>query len=270
MDSKPLDLARWLAFFHSRKDRCVDLPWDEEGALDPRDRARIARSIGTFQLGESSDGNHLRASAARFGARSGMAELAEITPLFIGEENLHATLLASFMKRHEIPLLRGEWSDGIFRSLRKLGGFESTIAVLLVAELIAIPYYRALAAATPSPVLRRICEEIVADEVQHVTYESARYGRAGRLRSAHSRGGCTSSSTPARSRWCTADTGRCCGPPASGRSASGARARPSSAATSGSFSAWASWRHGSRADRRRSTRSIASRSGWSAEAGSTT
>jgi len=173
VDSKPLDLARWLAFFHSRKDRCVDLPWDEEGALDPRDRARIARSIGTFQLGESSDGNHLRASAARFGARSGMAELAEITPLFIGEENLHATLLASFMKRHEIPLLRGEWSDGIFRSLRKLGGFESTIAVLLVAELIAIPYYRALAAATPSPVLRRICEEIVADEVQHVTYESA-------------------------------------------------------------------------------------------------
>jgi hypothetical protein len=173
VDAKPLDLDPWLAFFQSRRDRAVDLPWEEEGALDPAARARIARSIATFQLGESSDGTTLRAAAARFAALRGLPQLAEITPLFIAEEQLHAALLASFMKRHEIPLLRREWSDGIFRSLRKLGGFESTIAVLLVAELIAIPYYRALAAATPSPVLHRICEEIVADEVQHVTYESA-------------------------------------------------------------------------------------------------
>ena len=172
MDSPPLDLARWLAFFRSRADRVVDLPWDEDAPLDPAVRARIARSIATFQLGESSDGNHLRAAAARFGARSGMPELASITPLFIREENLHAALLAAFMKRHEIPFLRGELSDGIFRVLRKAGGFEGTIAVLLVAEIIAIPYYGALAAATPSPVLRAICATIVADEIQHVTYES--------------------------------------------------------------------------------------------------
>jgi hypothetical protein len=172
VDSPSLDLDRWLAVFRSRADRVVDLPWDEEAPLDPAVRARIARSIATFQLGESSDGNHLRAAAARFGVRSGMPELASITPLFIGEENLHAALLAAFMKRHEIPFLRGELSDGIFRVLRKAGGFEGTIAVLLVAELIAIPYYGALAAATPSPVLRQICATIVADEIQHVTYES--------------------------------------------------------------------------------------------------
>lgn len=173
MDSPPLDLDRWLAFFRSRRERSVDLPWEEELPLDPAVRARIARSIATFQLGESSDGATLRTSAARYGARNGLPQLAQITPLFIAEEQLHAALLGSFMKRHEIPLLRREWSDGIFRALRKLGGFDSTIAVLLVAELIAIPYYRALAAATPSPVLRRICEEIVADEIQHVTYEGA-------------------------------------------------------------------------------------------------
>jgi hypothetical protein len=173
VDSSLLDLDRWLAFFRSRRDRSVELPWDEEDALDPAVRARIARSIATFQLGESSDGTTLRAAAARYAERGGLPQLAEITPLFVAEEQLHAALLASFMKCHEIPLLRREWSDGVFRALRKLGGFDSTIAVLLVAELIAIPYYRALAAATPSPVLRRICEEIVADEIQHVTYESA-------------------------------------------------------------------------------------------------
>jgi hypothetical protein len=172
VDSPPLDLDRWLAFFSSRRERIVDLPWDEEAPLEPAVRARIARSIATFQLGESSDGHHLRAAAARFGARHGTPELASITPLFIGEENLHAALLAAFMKRHELPFLSAEWSDGIFRVLRKAGGFEGTIAVLLVAELIAIPYYGALAAATPSPVLRAICATIVADEISHVTYES--------------------------------------------------------------------------------------------------
>jgi hypothetical protein len=175
------DLDRWLAFFRSRRDRAVDLPWDEEGPLDPGGRARIARSIATFQLGESSDGGHLRSASARFGARHGVPALAEITGLFIAEEQLHAALLASFMKRHEIPLLREQWSDRIFRSLRRLGGYEGSISVLLVAEMIALTYYRALAAATPSPVLREICSVILADEEAHVRYE------AGLLRAIRSR-----------------------------------------------------------------------------------
>jgi hypothetical protein len=172
VDSPRVDLAPWLDFFRSRRDRSIDLPWEDEAPLDRADRARITRSIATFQLGESSAGGHLRASAARYGARHGLPELAEITPLFIAEEQLHAALLASFMKRHEIPFLAGEWSDGIFRALRRFGGFDATISVLLVAEIIAIPYYRALAAAAPSPVLGQICSVIVADERQHVAYES--------------------------------------------------------------------------------------------------
>ena len=151
------ELETWLRFFRSRRDRVIDLPWRDEGPLRPEDRKRIGASIATFQLGESSDGAHLIAAARSFG-------------------------------RNAIARKRSSWSDRVFRSLRRLGGFETAISVLIVAELIALTYYRALAVATPSRVLRRICELIVADERAHVTYEGglinglrARRSRTGRL-----------------------------------------------------------------------------------------
>jgi len=122
------ELRSWLLFFRARRDRVVDLPWEEEPPLAPEERARIARSIATFQLGESSDGSHLRASAERFGGRAGLPELPELTELFIREEQLHASLLAGFMKRHDIPLLHGEWTDRVFRWMRRWATFNTPSA----------------------------------------------------------------------------------------------------------------------------------------------
>jgi hypothetical protein len=76
------------------------------------------------------------------------------------------------MKANEIPLMASHWTDRVFRALRRLAGFEPAIAILLVAEIIALTYYQALANATPSPALRRICATILADERTHVAYES--------------------------------------------------------------------------------------------------
>jgi len=166
------ELGCWLEFFRSREDRVPDLPWSDELPPTPSELRRIARSIATFQLGESSDGAHLIAAAGRIGRERGLAEIEELTELFIREEQFHASLLAAFMKAYEIPLLRTEWSDRVFRSLRHQAGFEAALCVLIVAELIALTYYRALAAATGSAVLRQICDTIVSDELEHVAYES--------------------------------------------------------------------------------------------------
>jgi hypothetical protein len=170
-DARELD--SWLSFFRSRRSRSIDLPWAGDVPLGGAERELVARSIATFQLGESSDGAHLLAAAQRFGADHSLPALAEITELFIREEQFHAALLAAFMKEHGIPLLSAQWSDGVFRSLRHVGGFEVAISVLLVAEIIALTYYRALAEATPSPVLRSICSIIVSDEEAHVSYEAS-------------------------------------------------------------------------------------------------
>jgi hypothetical protein len=166
------ELESWLTFFRSRRQRGSDLPWADETPLAPFERECIARSIATFQLGESSEGLHLIATARGFAERHELAPLGELTELFVREEQYHAALLAAFMKPNEIPLLRRQWSDRVFRSLRHLAGFELAIRVLLVAELIALTYYRALAAATGSAVLRHICDVILSDEHAHVAYES--------------------------------------------------------------------------------------------------
>ena len=173
MLNKVPELDSWLSFFRARRGRSIDLPWSEDVPLSEAQRDLIARSIATFQLGESSDGAHLLATARRFGARHGLSALAEITELFIREEQFHAALLAAYMKERGICLLRAQWSDRIFRSLRHLGGFEAAISVLLVAEIIALTYYRALAEATPSSVLRYICSIILSDEESHVSYEAS-------------------------------------------------------------------------------------------------
>lgn len=164
------EIDSWLSFFRARRDRAVSiLP---EPAMDAAKRGLVARSIATFQLGESSDGAQLRAAAAAFARKRGLPVLPEITDLFIREEQFHAALLERFMEANGIPRLRSQWSDRVFRFLRRFAGFEAAIAVLLVAEIIALTYYRALQEATGSESLRRICETILADEEAHVAYES--------------------------------------------------------------------------------------------------
>lgn len=164
------EIDSWLTFFRARRERSLSAV--DEPALDGSKRRLIARSIATFQLGESSDGAQLRAAAAAFARRWDLEVLPEITDLFIREEQFHAALLGRFMEANGIPRLRSQWSDRVFRLLRRLAGFEAAIAVLLVAEIIALTYYRALREATGSDALRRICDTILADEEAHVAYES--------------------------------------------------------------------------------------------------
>src|SRR5207253_3975818 len=72
----------------------------------------------------------------------------------------------------------------IFRWLRHRAGLETAIIVVLTPELIAMVYYAALREATGSAVLRRICEQILIDEVEHIRFQSERLAilRRGRAR----------------------------------------------------------------------------------------
>ena len=60
--------------------------------------------------------------------------------------------------------------DSVFRQLRRLGGLEISISVLITAEIIAKVYYAALRQATGSSVLRRICDQVLRDEREHVRF----------------------------------------------------------------------------------------------------
>lgn len=165
-------LASWHAHFTKNRCNSGDIPWDTPDALTCDEKSCISNSIAAFQLGEYSEGKGLLKSAAAYAEKSGDRLLVPVTKLFIAEEQNHALLLKRFMSNHDIPLVKKNWTDAVFRRLRKNVGYELTITVLITAELISVVYYRALKRATNSKLLAGVCDKILADEVAHIKYES--------------------------------------------------------------------------------------------------
>jgi hypothetical protein len=165
-------LQIWLNHFeyHAQHPRCI--PHGLSDSLQPAERRLIASSIATFQLGEQSEGGTLLRAAARFARAHPLRSLVRITDLFIREEQRHAALLRSFMEDHQIPLKSSDWTDRVFRRVRRLAGLELYLHVLIAAELIGKVYYRALESATGCPRLKVLCRTLVADELAHIGFES--------------------------------------------------------------------------------------------------
>src|SRR6185312_6037005 len=162
----------WLAVF--QKNAGVREFGPETGQVTAEQRAAIESSIQEFQLGETGEGMHIIRAAKAWAARSGDGVYPAALRLFIAEEIRHSRELKWFMTAAGIPVVRNTWVDGIFRTMRRLAGLELSIAVLVCAEIVAKVYYAALGAATGSTVLRRLCEQILRDEVVHVEFQSER------------------------------------------------------------------------------------------------
>ena len=166
------DWSYWQELFEARARTLVIRRPPADDRLTDTERTRIGDSLGTFQLGEQSEGRTLQAFAETFAAQRGIAALPAVTALFIREEQHHAAQLAEFMRANGIALKRRNWTDSIFRRIRKLAGYEAAVTILVTAEMIGFVYYRALARATASPCLKTICREMCADEAIHLRYET--------------------------------------------------------------------------------------------------
>jgi hypothetical protein len=167
------DLVSWLAYFDSNATASDRIPWDDaHDVLTVDEQTCIECSIAKFQLGEYSEGHSLLKFAAAFADELGEQCLVSITRLFIKEEQKHALMLKRFMQNHGMRTLQRNWTDTVFRRLRKYAGYEVSITVLITAELIALVYYRALQACTQSQVLIAICRRILEEEAAHTRYES--------------------------------------------------------------------------------------------------
>jgi hypothetical protein len=183
---RAVDLGIWLNHFehHALHPRCV--PRGLSDVLRSDERELIASSIATFQLGEQSEGRTLLRAAERFAREKQVPHLARIIELLIREEQRHASLLRAFMRDHRMPLKRTDWTDRIFRLLRRLAGLQLYVCVLICAELIGNVYYRSLESVTDCERLQVLCRTIVSDELAHVGFESQllftlRAGRTARL-----------------------------------------------------------------------------------------
>ncbi|WP_129308531.1 ferritin-like domain-containing protein [Streptomyces sp. L2] len=163
------DFAKWTARFEDERERRReqgDPDWGRGAALHPAVWAGIQR----FQVGEDGDGANLvgKADAA------GDPDYARAVRLFVAEEQNHARLLARLLAAGGVPTLTGHWSDTVFVRLRRLMGLRLELLVLMIAEVVALRYYRALRDGTDDILTTEVAGRILADEERHVPFHCER------------------------------------------------------------------------------------------------
>jgi hypothetical protein len=157
----------WFEYFENNL--WPAMPWDSTYRLTTEELAAVASSIQQFELGEGSEG---RAFIERAWTATQDPHFVATLELFIKEEQRHSTSLGRFLSLHGVPHLQKHWLDQVFRRIRRLAGFELIVTVLVTAEVIAVPYYRALHDATKSDLLRALCRQILIDEAAHLQYQA--------------------------------------------------------------------------------------------------
>jgi hypothetical protein len=167
--------AEWVTFFRANAARCRPVPWGRGAEVTAGQLAAIARSLQGWQLGETSDGSHLRAVAARYAERVGDPDYLAAVELFIREEQRHGELLGRFLDLAGAGRVTSDWGDRLFRAARYfLPKMELWTTPVVMVETLALIYYNAIRRATSSAVLRTVCAQILADEGPHLRFQCER------------------------------------------------------------------------------------------------
>ncbi|SFL60109.1 ferritin-like domain-containing protein [Streptomyces pini] len=161
--------AEWVRRFEDERERRHargDPDWERGATLHPA----VRNSVQRFQVGEDGDGANLIAKADR----AGDPDYARAVRLFVDEERNHARLLAQLLAAGGAPTLTGHWSDRAFVRLRRLMGLRMELLVLMVAEVVALRYYRALRDGAGDPLTSDVAGRILADEQRHIPFHCER------------------------------------------------------------------------------------------------
>lgn len=156
----------WRRYFEWNRDRAEEIPWDREIQVEPQLRQPLIESLRHFQLGESGDGLHIRHSARQ----TGDEDYAGNVDLFIAEEQRHSRWMGEILRRLKVPLMKQHWSNDAFIRLRRLLGLKHELLILLVAEMIAKRYFRALRDGTQDVTLKAVFSRILSDEEGHLAF----------------------------------------------------------------------------------------------------
>jgi hypothetical protein len=165
------DSRRWLDYFRSNQSEPDEIPWALATPPTAPLRDILIPSLQQFQLGENASGLHFLELAREHGRATKDPDFPEAIALFIAEEQRHSSLLARYLRRLGAPLMRRHWVHSIFRRIRHWAGLESKVTVLVTAEIMAIPYYRAVMESTQCPALVAICQRVLREEAQHLLFQ---------------------------------------------------------------------------------------------------
>jgi hypothetical protein len=176
----------WTEYFVHNDWALLTMPWELGAGVTAEELTAVGRSLQAWQLGETSEGGHLRAAARHYADKVGDPDFPETIEWFIREEQRHGETLGRFLDLAGMPRIRRNWGDSVFRAFRyALRGMELWVTVVIMVETLALVYYAAVRNATRSVLLRRICQQILKDEVPHIRFQ---YERLAILHSRRPRG----------------------------------------------------------------------------------
>lgn len=162
----------WIAHFEKNDTKRLKIDFSGEKPLSEKMKKLVFPSIRAFQKGEGSDGKLLLQTVEHYVRAGGPAEYKQAMQLFVKEENWHSAYLKAYMDHYGIKIAKKSALDTIFRKLRHLGGLKCEVTVLVTAEMIALTYYDALSRCTDSKALKRICKQMLDDELPHIMFQS--------------------------------------------------------------------------------------------------
>jgi rubrerythrin len=162
-----MENAAWHRHFRQRSLRPPPETAFDGGSIPEPLRFLLARSIATFQLGESGEGR----IAMEIRRLPGVdVDYCEALALFVNEEGRHARVLAGLVSSLGGELLTRQATARLFVVSRRLLGVKTKLLVLLAAEVIGIGFYSILAERAQDPVLAAALREIAGDERHHLAF----------------------------------------------------------------------------------------------------
>jgi hypothetical protein len=164
----------WKNHFENNLTR-LRINWSVLPMLNDTERKAILYSLCAWQLGETSDGKHLLATAARYARRHADPGYLEAVRLFISEEQKHGENLGRYIDAIGEKRLHSDWGDSLFRKIRYFNtSMELWTITVIIVESAAQVFYQALHDATGCPLLRSICNDILVDEAHHIKFQNER------------------------------------------------------------------------------------------------
>lgn len=176
-DGRPMltSSSEWIDYYDENARRQSPIPWFYGSEISEEELSTIARSLQAWQLGETSDGAHLRRAAASYAKVTGDRKFIEVADLFIKEEQRHGEMLGKYLDLAGAGRIKKDWGDTLFRAVRYASAsMEVWATPVIMVETMALIYYRAIHDATGSRVLRAICRQILHDEIAHIRFQYER------------------------------------------------------------------------------------------------
>jgi hypothetical protein len=163
----------WIAYFYENaQSAAAERKPPAQVEMPPAIRGAIAASLPAWQLGETSDGRHLRAAARQYAEAQEDPAFLSAVEMFIREEQRHGASLGDWLDAVGIARKKRDLGDSLFRFCRyAIPNYAVWAAVVVMVESMAEIYYAAVRRLTVCPRLKAECERILQDEVKHIHFQ---------------------------------------------------------------------------------------------------